>query len=260
MSKRALYIVVILLVLTIIGSGLGTSNSLVRRKQSFNSLTLQISTNSEIYLPGKPVIVNCKFINNSSENIDFLKGAAVQGAQLYIYVAREGHDPSLYVGPDDGVKDTVYKSSIPLKPSETFETQATILWNRKLETSHLSEEAARQIKKGLIDDFYALSEPGDYYVKALFRFPNSKQVIESESVKISVRQPTGDDLVVWNEIKKNESYGYFIQTGVLPEAIDSPNTLAVTQNLEELAALYPNSEYTAGINKSLGKYQAMVNK
>ncbi len=231
-----------------------------RTELAANDVELLISTDKENYLPGEPVLISCRFLNRSRNEIEFYIGTAMPGEWLNLWVAQTGYEPEKYVGPDEGVRDRKHNATVILKPGESYQSEAVILWNRKVETSHLSAEAARQVSAGLINEAYALSKPGSYFVKAVYQLPKLRQTVESNPVTINIVQPENGDLAIWDVIKVEGDYGYFLQTGTLQESITSQKTKLITEKLERLAAKYPDSGYNKSIGKILAKHREKLEK
>lgn len=85
----------------------------------------------------------------------------------------------------------------------------------------------------------------------------TSEIIESAPITIVAEEPIGDDLGVWEKIKGNRKYAYFIQTGGLKGLLDS-KALEVAQDLQQLLDQYPNSRYGEKIQTSLREYQKHV--
>ena len=160
-----------------------------------------------------------------------------------------------------GVRDAIHIEPLILKPGEAFESEAVMLCNPVLETSHLNEATAKRAREreNLVQGNYVLTKPGYYFVKAILRDPRSDNIIESTPVRIFADRPQGDDLDVWNKIKDRRDYAFFIQTGSVGNVGDQ-HSKKVANDLQEIVTLHPTSKYADKIRKSLNEYREVVNK
>jgi hypothetical protein len=163
-----------------------------------------------------------------------------------------------YFGPGWGARDMLRPEPLKLLPGQSFETEATMLWNQKIETGHLSELYAKKAAKQRLVTDYALTEPGKYYIKAVLHSPRTGTSVESPPIQIIVEDPEGDDLDVWKALKQNGDYGFFLQTGGLVDDPKGPKTLKVVNHLQNLISKHPNSRYASRIRQSLLKRQESI--
>jgi hypothetical protein len=129
----------------------------------------------------------------------------------------------------------------------------TIFFNSKPETDHLSEYGRREAEAGMILTDYAFPEPGEYRIKASYKFSReSDGKVTSDSVwsnviTITLKEPKGDDLRMWELMKEDSRIGFFLMQGEAP--IRYPSILeAVLAKVDRTTSDYPNS-YLAGLLK-----------
>lgn len=218
-------------------------------------LAIQISSDKKSYVPGEPVALKFKVVNKGETPIS-VEDADVQHGRVKVLIAYQGEGYKEYLGPQWGLKDDAGGGAMTVEPNGFFETEATVLYNHRLETSHLSEMYAKQSAAERIETEYALARPGEYNVKAVLYVSSSDSEVESEPIQISVEEPKGSDLEVWNRIKDDATYGYFIQTGDLRAHPDSAKAKRIVGTLEELLTLYPDSKYAQHIQRSLARFKS----
>lgn len=224
-----------------------------------DQLTLQVRSEKSSYIPGEPIILKFTVLNKADAPIVLHGGADVWRGQLKVFIARPGEGFKKYLGPQWGIKD-VAGGSVTIAPQGLYEAEATILYNHRMETSHLSELYAAQANSEHVGTEYAVTKPGRYRIKAILHVDELNAQIESTPIRVSVDEPKGADLRVWNEIKDDATYGYFIQTGDIKAHPNSSKAKRVLEKLESLVTTYPGSQYSAYIRSSLDKFKSTVTK
>lgn len=221
-------------------------------------LTLELKPDRESYLPGELVTITCRVVNNSGGPVALFRGSTVRDGYLKVFVSDGRGDFKEYRGPGWGARDADFDEPITLEPGQAFETEATVLWNQRLETAHLSKDYAESLGRTRITADYAFPDPGVYSVKAVLYDPLNKTRVESEPTRLVIETPRGGDLEVWNAIKGNGQYALFMQTGGLAERPTGPKTKAVAESLEGLLKSHANSRYSNQIGASLNRRRAMT--
>jgi hypothetical protein len=220
-------------------------------------LALQVRSEKSSYIPGEPITLKFSVLNRADTPIVLDGGADVWRGQLKVFIAQPGEGFKEYLGPQWGIKD-VAGGSVTIVPRGVYETEAAILYNHRTETSHLSELYAAQASSERVGTEYAVAMPGRYRIKAVLHVAELNDPIESAPIRVIVEEPRGDDLRVWNEIKDDAAYGYFIQTGDIKAHPNSPKAKRVVEKLEHLVTSYPDSKYSAYIRPSLAKFRSAV--
>jgi hypothetical protein len=222
-------------------------------------LALRVRADGAAHVPGEPVTLKFTVLNNAGEPAVLPGGADVWRGHLRVFIARPGGDFKEYLGPRWGLRD-VSGGALTIRPRGSYETEASVLYNHRPETAHLSEAYAAQARAGRVETEYALPAPGTYRVKAVLYLGESAAPVESEPTRVRVEAPRGDDLEVWNQIKGDAAFGYLIQSGDLPAHPDSPEARRVVERLESLAASYPDSRHARYIRAGLDRFRAAVNR
>ena len=220
-------------------------------------LALSVRSDHNAYLPGEPVGLKFKITNKTDAPVSIDGGADVWHGQLKVLIAYQGESYKEYLGPQWGLKDELDSETI-IEPNGFFDTEATILYNHPLQSAHLSALYTEENAAKRVETEYALARVGEYRVKAILHVSESEDAIESEPIQITIEAPKGNDLAVWNKIKDNPSYGYFIQTGDLKAHPDSRKAGRVVETLEEVLNSNPNNRYAGHIRQSLAKFKSSV--
>jgi hypothetical protein len=147
------------------------------------------------------------------------------------------------------------RQSLKLRPNESVVSQETILWN----SDSNSDDSVRPWKVGRVLTDYVFLKASDYYIKVKYAiYLTAKPVwIESKPVKITITEPIGEDLEVWNKIKDRGDFAYFIQYGDLLKPYDKTEQQAKFQaEVEQILTDYPNGFYAASLRTNLDKFKA----
>ena len=223
--------------------------------QDTDGLTLEVQPDQSSYLPGEMIALRFRVMNTSSTSISVGSESTVWDGNLKVFIAYEDGPFKEYFGPGWGTKDRVAGQPVSLAQGQTFETEATILWNHKVETSHLNPAYAKDISEKRLNTDYALTKSGTYSIKAVLNNIQTGNKVESAPVVITVEEPQGEDLEVWKKIKEDANYGLLIQTGGLAEQPKGPKTTRIAVELEEILSRHPNSRYSKDIRSGLTKRQ-----
>lgn len=221
-------------------------------------LSVEILPSSQDYTLGELVKLKIRITNKSSQEVALQQVPSVENGLVHLLVAgSEGFKK--YEGPGWGIEDAA-GGAVELAPGEFIESQATILYNHRRETKHLSELYAKQITKGFIDSDYVFVQPGTYRVKVIVAVGGPSERIESEPIQIRVSEATGADLHIWKALKSDAELGYFLQRGSPKGDPRSSKSLKQAKVLETLASAYPESRNTSEIRSSLAKYDQALQK
>jgi hypothetical protein len=219
-------------------------------RESFNRVVLEIRADRKSYLAGEPVRLEFRAINRADGPVLLPGGSDVWHGHLKVLIAHEAEGYREYRGPGWGLRDVLDAGSIKLGPGAVFKTEATVLYNHPFRT--LSKELAAQY----VATEYALGRAGTHQIKAILSDEEFEDEIESRPIEVVVEEPRGVDREVWNELKTNPEYGYFIQTGGKghPGSLTSPD---VAEGLERIVTSYPTSRYVKSIAPSLLRFRSL---
>ena len=222
-------------------------------KTENTNLSFKGKANKETFVLGEPVTVEFEF-TNTGENPVLIGAQGVEVGSLKIFIARsQDGEYKEYFGSGWGRKQG---KEILLGPKQSHKyKEATILWNGKPNVSHLNEDAARRVLAGKITTEYAFPDAGVYFIKGLSYFGENATPIESEPLKVVIKEPVGDDLEVWNQIKGNREISYLIQKGAFDTEKEAEKE-QLTKQIEQIIVQYPNSVYSSYLKANLEKYKA----
>jgi hypothetical protein len=226
--------------------------------QKFSQLDLNVQPDKKSYFLGELVGLKFRVVNKSDAPVVLRGGADVWHGLLKVLIAYNDEQYREYLGPGWGLKDVAGMAETEITVGGVFETEATVLYNHRLETGHLSELYTKQAVQNRVDTEYALIRPGIYRIKAVLYDSQFENKIESEPIQISVSEPRGDDLEVWNVIKADPEYGYFIQTGSPKSHPEAAKSKQLVQVLEKVVNSHPQSRYAETIRPSLSKYNSTL--
>ena len=221
--------------------------------EGWGGVSFELSADEESYAPMQLVTLRMKLVNASDEDFKLKGRASVWNERVRVFIAREGEKFKEYVGPGWGLSDEIYVRPTVVKPHQSYETEATILYQLKEKTAPLNTD--EQVGAG-----YVLGQPGVYAVKAIlydFGFERSK---ESNVIRITVQEPLDEDVELINTFRSNPELGYFIQTGDSPYAGNDKRTEKLIAKMEEIIGSNPQGRYANAISKSLAKFSSTKEK
>ena len=221
----------------------GTASFVYLQTSSKSNLKLIVSFPKEIYKLGEPINPTFELRNEGGEPIVLWDKFGVETGFLRVLSIKDGKKIVGFGNSRWGVLDSLNKTFI--QPNETKTATAGILWHNG--------------SKG--EPEFSLTEAGDYYFKIKYsaflkeggQHPTE---LESEQVKITVEEPQGEDLEVWNKIKDDGDFAYFIQEGEILIPDYKPKERAEFElKVENIINQYPNSFYVQSLNQSLEKFK-----
>ena len=217
-----------------------------------SSLKVNVKSPKSAYILGEVVPFNIELRNEGLSDIH-LSGTDAQSGYLKILISNSQAEFKEYTNSAWGNKKQPKKV---LEPGQAVMSQATVLSNAKPEISHLNANAAERASKGKIMTGYAFPEAGVYYIKAVLIIPGENLIkIESDPISITINQPVGEDLEVWNKVKNRSDIAYFIQEN----QFYAPNDEAKENFLQEVRQIIennPNSQIVSQIKRSVDEFRA----
>lgn len=218
-------------------------------------ITLRVTSEKEQYVLGETVRLRFELANESYEPMRLPYQPNVMTGYLKIWIASEKLEFNQYDNSSWGIFEG---SGVTILPGKIVSSEASIIWNRRPPTSHLNASAARLATKGRITTDYAFPEAGVYYIKAVASIPDknspgSLTKVGSQPIQITVVEPVGDDLKVWNKIKDNGDIAYFLQQGTTPTFEDEKAKKLIDQ-VEQIVQGHPNSLLASRMKETLEKF------
>jgi hypothetical protein len=228
-----------------------------RRAAAASEINLNLNISKRTAYLGEMISLETEITNNASVPI-YLEGDSNYAVAIKI-AFKEDKEYKLYAPEGPLVSlDGVY---IPMKinPQEVFRNQKTLLWNFKPEVSHLNEDVAKSETEGRIMSDYVFLNPGTYYVKAeVVVLKNEKPVrVESAPVKIRIKEPKGENLIVWNKIKENGEFAHLLQESRMTRGYHAPEEIEkFLSEVEQIISDHPKCLYAEPFRQSLAKFKA----
>lgn len=221
-------------------------------KTTNTDLSFKVKTNKETFILGEPITAEFE-ISNKGENSFQIHAEGVETGFLKVFIASQDSEYKQYFGYGWGL---IMGRMFHLAPGASHRyKEATILWNGKVDVSGLNERAAKEKLKGKITTEYALPKPGIYFVKGVSYVGENATLIESEPTQITINEPIGEDLKVWNQIKGNSEIALLMQAGEFSKSKDEEKE-KIVREVEQLIVQYPNSIYSSYLKPNLEKYKA----
>ncbi len=222
----------------------------VKQSENDSVLTLKISSDKQTYTLGEAVKLTFKVINESDKAVRLSFRPHVLTGYLKVWISADGQEYNRYSGNSNwGLEEG---GGITLQAGKAYESQATVLWNHKIDVARLTPEAA----KGTITSHYAFPTKGPYFIKAVLSIPETEnsRKIESEPIQVVVEEPVGDDLEVWNSIKDNREIAYFLHNGYFLTYKDEEKEKLV-EKIKQIAQRYPRSFLGGQLQQNLEKFR-----
>jgi hypothetical protein len=230
-----------------------------------SQLELIVRSEKPSYSLGELPFFEFEVKNTSSKDIIIVNSLRTAEGYLSVWISKDGKIFEKY----DHLKWGIGEREIiaTLKPKQTTTTnRASVFWNSKPKFSNsVSSDIAERASAGRILTDYAFPEAGTYYIKASYTIFLGGQAegvrIESSPVEINITEPTGDDLKVWNKIKENGDFAYFIQEGdFLISSYKTDKRSKLRKEAEEIISQYPDSLIVKQMEKSLQQLRTTEEK
>lgn len=218
------------------------------------AVTLSFTTDRSEYSLGDVIGLRFEISNQTDSSVE-LRMPDVRFGTLKVYVSADGANFREYVGPHWASQSSAGKTT-RIASGEEFQSEATMLHNRTAAAGHLTEAYAERIRKENLDTHFSMLTAGRYWLKA--RYSDGKTRLESDPLAIDITQPVGLDAVVWETIKTDEAYAYFLQTGDVRSIPGSPRTAEFVESLQRITAQFPESRFAGKITVGLSKRNAML--
>lgn len=218
------------------------------------ALSLDLTTENASYAAGE--VIELKFaITNNSDKADAITAPDVGTGSLKVFLSGDGKDYREYVGPNWGALDAG-QHQLKLAAGARFETNATMLYNQRLATGHLTPMYAERIDKARIPTEFAITEPGRYWIKA--SYTNGKDVIRSAPVEIEITTPVGQEAIVWDQIRSDGAFAYMLQTGDVRYLPGSAESEDFDERLRQVTSDYPETGLTRRLGQKIDQYKRNV--
>ena len=214
------------------------------------AIQISLTTDKDNHALGELIGLKFDVKNMSGESLE-VKQPSVRTGNLRLFISSDGRRYVEYVGPNWGSLDSK-RQQMQLGAGESFEDKATLLYNRRIPTAHLTPMYADKIRKERVDTEFAFLEAGHYWLKATYT--NGKDTFRSDAIEIDVTLPVGSDAVVWEQIKTDGAFAYFLHTGEVKYMPGSEESQVFVEKLRSITADYPNTNFSERLSEGLVKY------
>lgn len=211
---------------------------------------LSIATEKSDYSLGDVIGLRFEVENMSARPIDAVDPNVLVG-NTKLYVSGDGQNYVEYAGPHWGAVNGRNKPR-KLEAHGVLVTEATMLFNRSIPTDHLTPLYAMRIKKERLDSEFAMLEPGHYWLKASYR--NGNETVRSEPIEIEVTTPVGTDAAVWEQIKTDGAFAWFLQTGEVNYSSGTKEAEMFVDKLERIGSEFPDTNLGGRLTERLVRY------
>ncbi|MGI9054513.1 MAG: hypothetical protein ACR2F2_01790 [Pyrinomonadaceae bacterium] len=208
-----------------------------------SGLILKLDSPKNIYKLGETIDFSFELENKTNEAVTLLDLFGTGTGFLHVEASKNGNE---FIGCDDprwGIMDVGAKTYI--NPNESVKSKSDVLWTLK------TQDIAG----------FRFDEAGVYYIKANYTAhiegKNSPINTESLPIQITIEEPVGDDLKVWNIIKENGEFAYFIQKGHIHiPSYKAEERARFLREVEQILNDYPNTFYADSLRQSMDKFKA----
>lgn len=230
------------------------ANSQGSAQQNDGAISLSLKTEKYHYVLGE--IVDAKFqLSNDSDKSVVIDRPSVERGNVRFFVAYKDEKFKQYSGPGWALRGSGFTPEVTLETGSATEISATMLYHNRKDTSHLSPAYAQRINDREVNGEFVFDLTGVYFLKAIYFDSKTKRELESEPVEINVTEPVGFDAVVWEQIKTDGAFAYFLHTGGVKYQEDSAEAQKFVEKLKSITSDYPNTNFSERLNEGLAKYQ-----
>ena len=204
---------------------------LLAAKSTMAGLRVGLSSQATEYFLGVPVRLTVSFTNASGSPINTHALLHPACGNLILSISNDGKTFRKYVGPGWSTIDVIPRPK-RLTPGDHEESIFSVLWNKQI--------------AGVLDHIlteFAFPEPGHYWLKVSLL--DQDHSLDSDTLEISILEPSGDDAVIWRILQDTPQLAFFIQYQKAPLHPEHAG------QLEFLLKKYPNSAYAPFIKEAL---------
>ncbi len=229
---------------------------------SSKNVRLILSSTKDNYRLGEIPNFDITLRNEGNEKVSFINTFNVYSGNIQVYISKGNKERFIkYVNRSWGTDDTFY-GNLTLNQNESKNQTIVLLWNDKPNIADtLAPEVIKRATEGKINTAYVFPDTGTYFVKVTYAIHFVDEikptVIESEPIEITITEPEGEDLEVWNKIKDDGDFAYFLQEGEIRIPLyKSEEREKFLKKVEQIVNQYPNNFYARSLRQSLDKFQA----
>jgi hypothetical protein len=227
------------------------SNSLGKNKYQDTKLRFDIFTTKQFFILGESLPLRFKLTNISNETMLLHDCVNPSNGKLKIFISKDGNKYRQYKNFRWSRADVITKPK-PLSFGQSIESSTEILWNYIPNVVNKKELANDQ----LISD-YVFTSRGNYFIKARCQtdYQIGNSTIESAPIQITILEPQGEDKLIWDRIKNNKDFAYFIQEGdIFTPPWEQEKRAKFQMELNDIVNRHPNSFITGQLRKGIEEF------
>lgn len=222
-----------------------TLDSVVKMQDKTNpDLKLKLRTNKSAYMLGEPINFIFELKNISVEKIHLNDEFSVYSGMVNLQVSLDGINYIRSNSSDWGLVDYT-SNGVIIEPEQILSSTGNILSRKSIDNQ----------------PEFLFYQPAKLFFKFDYTFVlkdnlTEKYTLASEPVEVNLFEPSGEDLIVWNKIKSNGNFAYFILRG--SPAIPMNKVAERERFIKEVNQIitdHPTSLYTAMLMTNLEKYR-----
>ncbi|HLA94867.1 MAG TPA: hypothetical protein VK612_04040 [Pyrinomonadaceae bacterium] len=218
------------------------------QKTPDTGLVLGLRSVKDTYKLGEPISISIDLKNESEKKVRILDGFNFAESKFQLQVSRDGQE---YRGSNDpgwGTIDTI-NSRVDIEPGQSVSINGNILW--RMSAKNQPE--------------FIFREPGNLFFRVLYDYKidgtKDEMRLVSDPIEITIVEPQGEDLEVWNKIKDDGNFAYLIQRDeILIPSYKKEERSKFKQKVEEIIRTHPSNSYAESLNQSLTKLNAAEEK
>lgn len=218
------------------------------QKTPDTGLVLGLGSEKATYKLGEPISISIDLKNESDKKVRILDGFNLAESRFQLQVSSDGQE---YRGSNDpgwGTVDTI-NSWLDIEPGQNISINGNILW--RMSATNQPE--------------FIFREPSKLFFRVLYDFKidgtKDETRLISEPIAITIEEPRGEDLEVWNKIKDDGNFAYLIQRGEIRiPSHKKEERVKFKQKVEGIIKAHPNSSYAECLSQSLIKSNAAEQK
>lgn len=205
-------------------------------------LKLTVSSAKTNYQLGEKIDLAFELKNTNKETMTFLDIFGTGSGFLNLTISQSGAPFEKFSHPRWGTVD-INGAETSLKSNEASKTSAALLW----------DWAKQDVPR------FTFSNSGVYQIKATYNLLTETKesvLLESQPIQITIEEPVGEDSEVWNRIKDNGDFAYFIQEGDFRiPSYKTEERAKFQKEVEQIISQYPNSLISKQLEQSLKRFR-----
>lgn len=219
-------------------------------------VSLKVSSERNTYALGDIVKIKTSIRNNTSKVMmfgsDVKNGSAVQIA----FGDEKNYKP--YYGANRRFMLDGLNIDFIIQPRSTLREDKDLFWRQPSNVFNLGPTPGEPYLYGRVANNLAFPWAGKYFVRLIshVEIDGVSADFESTPIEITVTEPGGEDVAVWEQIRANSDIAYFIQySEPASRSYDRLEREYLEQRIQKLIAENPIGIYVDQLQRSLHKFR-----